>query len=79
VSLPGLDPESRERAWASTDPGVERRAMRVRLTLPGPVVAAEPHAAVAGDQVTWTLSFRELAGLGDSVRLSVRWTPPAGS
>lgn len=79
VSLPGLDAESRERARASTDPGVERHAMRVRLRLPGRVVAAEPHAAVTGDQVTWTLSFRDLAGLGDSVRLVVRWTPRAGT
>ncbi|HWP66717.1 MAG TPA: hypothetical protein VNO26_12465 [Candidatus Limnocylindria bacterium] len=79
VSLPGMEASARERARTSTDAGVERRALRVTLQLPGSVIETEPPASVSGERATWTFTVREVAALGETVALAVRWTPPAGS
>jgi hypothetical protein len=79
VAFPGLDPESRKRIAARSDEAIDHRALRLHLLLPGPVTRAEPDATVDGRSVTWTLTFRQVAAFGDTVRLAVAWTPAAGS
>lgn len=77
ITVPGLDAEARARAAASPE-GVDRRALRLSLVLPGPVTAADPGATLDGRRVTWTLSIREFAAAGDTVTLRASWTPDGG-
>ena len=78
-TFPGLDAETRERARSAIDAGTIRQALKVHLRLPGTVTGAEPPATIAGSEVTWQLSFKQVIALGDPISLSVRWTPDSSS
>jgi hypothetical protein len=79
VTLPGLDAETRERVRAAPESvkGVEQRALRLSLVLPGPVKGAEPAATIEGRRVTWAMTIRQYAELGETVTLTTSWAPNA--
>jgi hypothetical protein len=76
VAFPGVGPEGQERI--RNNPEADRRALRLSLLLPGPVTHAAPEAAIDGRRVTWVLSTRQFAALGDPATLTVAWTVTSG-
>jgi hypothetical protein len=72
LTLPGLDPKTRERVGTSTELQ-DKRALRLSLLLPGPVKSAEPDATIDARRVTWNLSIRQYAAAGDRVTLTASW------
>jgi len=79
LTLPGLSAQARERVRTATE-GMDRQAMRLSLVLPGSVEHADPAAAIDGRRVTWVLTLRQYAALGDPVTLTASWAAgtPAG-
>ena len=75
ITLPGLDAETRERVRAApaATAGVERRALRLSLVLPGAVKSAEPAATIEARRVTWTMTIRQYAEAGETVTLAATW------
>jgi hypothetical protein len=76
LTLPGLERQARDRVRTAPDGGT-RRAAKLSFVLPGPAQGAEPAATIDGRRVTWTLSLREYAALGDTVTLTTFWAVPA--
>jgi len=74
LALPGLDPEVRRKA-RDTPEAARRRALRLSLVVPGPVASAAPAATIDGRRVTWDLTIRQYAALGDPAVLTASWTP----
>jgi hypothetical protein len=72
VAFPGVGPEGRE--GVRNNPEADRRALRLSLLLPGPVTHASPEATIEGRRVTWVLSTRQFATLGDPATFIVAWT-----
>jgi hypothetical protein len=72
VAFPGVGPEGQEHV--RSNPEADRQALRLSLLLPGPITRASPEAVIDGRHVTWVLSTRQFAALGDPATLTVAWT-----
>ncbi len=53
----------------------DRQALRLSLVFPGPVATATPPATIEGRRVTWVLTTRQYAALGDPAVLTASWQP----
>ena len=73
IAFPGVPPEGQEKV--RNTPEADRQALRLSLVLPAPVANATPAATVEGRRVTWVLTTRQYAALGDPAVLTVSWTP----
>jgi hypothetical protein len=72
LTFPGVGPEGQERV--RNTPEADRQALRLSLVLPGLVSSATPEATIDGRRVTWLLSTRQYAALGDPATLAASWT-----
>ena len=73
LTFPGVPPEGQEKV--RNTPEADRQALRLSLVFPGPVADATPAATVEGRRVTWMLTTRQYAALGDPAVLTASWTP----
>jgi hypothetical protein len=73
ITFPGVPPDGQEKV--RNTPEADRQALRLSLVFPGPVASATPAATVDGRRVTWALTTRQYAALGDPAVLTASWTP----
>jgi hypothetical protein len=73
VTFPGVPAAGQEKV--RNTPEADRQALRLSLVFPGPVTEATPSATIEGRRVTWVLTTRQYAALGDPAVLTASWNP----